>query len=50
MRKRFRGNHPVALSAEKEGGTGKGQLYGGKSAYGVAETDGREEERNPSQE
>lgn len=46
MRKRFRGNHPVALSVEKEGGVGQGQLYAGKSAYGPLETDGREEEKS----
>lgn len=29
MRKRFRGNAPVATSAELEGGGGTGQLYAG---------------------
>ncbi|KAG0640549.1 cytochrome c oxidase assembly protein PET191 [Tuber brumale] len=32
MRKRFRGNYPVALSVENEGGGGSHQLYGGGSA------------------
>ncbi|KAI9814548.1 MAG: hypothetical protein M1832_005728 [Thelocarpon impressellum] len=45
MRKRFRGNQPVALSQETEGGSGKGggQLYGGRPAVGppLGETDGR---------
>ncbi|KAI5791862.1 cytochrome c oxidase assembly protein PET191-domain-containing protein [Geopyxis carbonaria] len=35
MRKRFRGNHPVALSVEREGGDGGGQLYAGKSVADV---------------
>ncbi|KAI9676045.1 MAG: hypothetical protein M1817_000788 [Caeruleum heppii] len=56
MRKRFRGNQPIALSKEieggkagnvrSEGGTG-GQLYAGKPALGggtVKGTDGREKE------
>ena len=47
MRKRFRGNQPIAVSQELEGGTGPGgtQLYGGKPAVGkvVRETDGTEE-------
>jgi len=34
MRKRFRGNYPVALSVENEGGGGSRQLYGGGSALG----------------
>lgn len=45
MRKRFRGNQPVAVSVEIEGGASdpKGQLYAGKSAYSsVKGTDGRE--------
>ena len=34
MRKRFRGNQPVAIIEEKESGGGSGgQLYGGKSAF-----------------
>ena len=49
MRKRFRGNYPVALSAELEGGGGPtsgGQLYAGRPAMAkvVRETDGREAE------
>ena len=38
MRKRFRGNQPVAVSKELEGGRGGGggQLYGGRSAVGGA--------------
>ncbi len=46
MRKRFRGNYPVALSAELEGGGGKasaGQLYAGRPmSIAPGETDGRE--------
>jgi cytochrome c oxidase assembly factor 5 len=46
MRKRFRGNLPVALSQELEGGGGStgGQLYAGKPAFGAAvkETSGNE--------
>jgi cytochrome c oxidase assembly factor 5 len=52
MRKRFRGNQPIAVSRELEGGkthakvSGGGQLYAGGSAFGtgVKETDGREPE------
>lgn len=51
MRKRFRGNQPIAISRELEGGKGAGkagggQLYAGASAFGttVKETDGREPE------
>ncbi|KAI9802602.1 MAG: hypothetical protein M1833_001676 [Piccolia ochrophora] len=43
MRKRFRGNQPIALSKELEGGSGGSgpQLYGGKPAVGeVGGTDG----------
>ncbi|MCJ1441951.1 MAG: hypothetical protein MMC23_002443 [Stictis urceolatum] len=41
MRKRFRGNQPVALSKEIEGGGSGGQLYGGKPAVrGVRGVDG----------
>lgn len=45
MRKRFRGNKPIATSLEIEGGASepKDQLYGGGSMYGaVRSTDGRE--------
>lgn len=45
MRKRFRGNKPIAASLEIEGGADdpKGQLYGGKSAYtNIKGTDGKE--------
>jgi len=48
MRKRFRGNQPIALSKELEGVSGDvtvggGQLYGGKPAYGdVKATSGDE--------
>ena len=37
MRKRFRGNPPIAVSQELEGGGGSGkggQLYGGRPAVG----------------
>jgi len=49
MRKRFRGNQPIAVSKELEGGAqdrSKGQLYAGKPAFGptVKETDGNEPE------
>ena len=45
MRKRFRGNQPIAVSKELEGG-GSGQLYGGKSAFAstAKATDGNEPE------
>lgn len=50
MRKRFRGNQPIAVSQELEGGTGPGgkQLYGGRPALGsvVHATDGREERKD----
>ena len=48
MRKRFRGNQPVALSNELEGGGSPGtQLYGGKPAIGgvVGTTDGNEDKQ-----
>lgn len=48
MRKRFRGNRPIALSQEIEGdASGKSyQLYAGKPAFSsVKATDGREDER-----
>ena len=48
MRKRFRGNQPIAVSKEIEGGesSGGGQLYAGKPAFssGVKETSGNEPE------
>jgi cytochrome c oxidase assembly factor 5 len=51
MRKRFRGNQPIAVSRELEGGagsgkTGGGQLYAGKPAFGdvAHKTDGTEKE------
>lgn len=50
MRKRFRGNQPISVSQELEGGGGKqvkgagggcGQLYGGRPAFeAVKETSG----------
>ncbi|KAJ2897549.1 hypothetical protein MKZ38_004621 [Zalerion maritima] len=45
MRKRFRGNQPVALKALQEADKGEGyQLYAGKSAFqSVRPTDGKEE-------
>ena len=49
MRKRFRGNQPIAVSRELEGGGGwgeggGGQLYAGKPAFGsaVKQTSGNE--------
>jgi len=45
MRKRFRGNLPIAVSQELEGGGGSTgeQLYAGKPAFGtVKETSGNE--------
>jgi len=45
MRKRFRGNKPVATSVELEAGGSEpqGQLYAGKGSYeGIKGTDGRE--------
>lgn len=44
MRKRFRGNQPIALSKELEGGAGQsgGMLYAGKSAGGEKNPDGSE--------
>jgi len=33
MRKRFRGNQPIAVSKEIEGGGGGGMLYAGKPAF-----------------
>ncbi|KAI9732923.1 MAG: hypothetical protein M1818_007356 [Claussenomyces sp. TS43310] len=49
MRKRFRGNQPIAVSQELEGGSGQEvqpskQLYAGKPAFGdtVKETSGNE--------
>lgn len=48
MRKRFRGNQPIAVSQELEGGAGNPshQLYGGKPAFstGVKATSGNEPE------
>lgn len=50
MRKRFRGNQPIAVSQELEGEKGTrmqgGQLYGGRPAFGstVKETAGNEPE------
>ncbi|MCJ1416481.1 hypothetical protein MMC32_002819 [Xylographa parallela] len=50
MRKRFRGNQPIAVSQELEAGAGPGakQLYGGRPAVGtvVRTTDGREEPKD----
>ena len=42
MRKRFRGNQPIAVSKELEGEKGS-QLYGGEKAIGDAERKGQEE-------
>ncbi|KAF2152990.1 hypothetical protein K461DRAFT_225406 [Myriangium duriaei CBS 260.36] len=44
MRKRFRGNQPVATSVELQAGEGKGQLYAGTNTFPkVKATDGNEE-------
>lgn len=48
MRKRFRGNKPIASSVEIEAGADEPshQLYAGKSAFGdVKPTDGRDAPR-----
>ncbi|PWW78947.1 hypothetical protein C7212DRAFT_309469 [Tuber magnatum] len=47
MRKRFRGNYPVALSVENEEGGGSRQLYGGGPALGgpPSGTKAKDEER-----
>ena len=47
MRKRFRGNQPIALSKELEGAGGGGQLYAGRSAVTepVGKTDGNEDSK-----
>jgi cytochrome c oxidase assembly factor 5 len=47
MRKRFRGNQPISVSQEIEGGAQNPsqQLYGGKPAFGnMKSTDGRDDE------
>lgn len=45
MRKRFRGNMPIAASLELEGGGKGGQLYGGRPAVGEQKaTEGREDQ------
>lgn len=46
MRKRFRGNQPIAVSKEIEGGRAAGQLYAGKAAFSdtAKKTDGYEPE------
>lgn len=49
MRKRFRGNQPVAVSAELEGGGG-GQLYGGGNAVGGVKGGKEEGEREGERE
>lgn len=52
MRKRFRGNKPVGASMEIEAGADepRGQLYGGKSAFGgVKGTDGRDGRDGPGE-
>ncbi|KAI4154551.1 MAG: hypothetical protein LQ340_001607 [Diploschistes diacapsis] len=54
MRKRFRGNQPMALSKELEGGGGPQgkQLYAGRPAVGGVEgtTDGREDRKEDGKE
>lgn len=52
MRKRFRGNAPISVSRELEGGKSSqqmpGQLYAGKPAFAsVKETSGNEAEMDP---
>ncbi len=53
MRKRFRGNYPVSISAELEGSgirPSGGQLYAGKPAAEIpGTTDGREDQRKAEQ-
>lgn len=44
MRKRFRGNQPIAVSTELEGGGGGGQLYAGRPAVGAVGAEKQEEE------
>ena len=46
MRKRFRGNQPIAMGKFGEGEKKGGQLYAGKAAFGnaVKETSGNEPE------
>ena len=47
MRKRFRGNHPVALMGERQAeGT---QLYAGKPAYVEPAASGSDDTGNPAQ-
>jgi cytochrome c oxidase assembly factor 5 len=51
MRKRFRGNRPIAVSKELEGGkspSSEGQLYAGKPAFqSVKEISGDEVQMDP---
>ncbi|KAK2756571.1 hypothetical protein FQN54_005464 [Arachnomyces sp. PD_36] len=51
MRKRFRGNQPIAVSKDAEGGEKRkpvGQLYGGKPAFeSVKEISGDEVQMDP---
>lgn len=50
MRKRFRGNHPISVSKELEGGKSGSteQLYAGKPAYqSVKEISGDEVQMDP---
>lgn len=52
MRKRFRGNQPISVSTEIEGGrsskSGGGQLYAGKPAFeSVKEISGDEVKMDP---
>lgn len=50
MRKRFRGNAPISVSRELEGGKSQmpDQLYAGKPAFSsVKETSGNEAEMDP---
>jgi cytochrome c oxidase assembly factor 5 len=49
MRKRFRGNQPIAISKELEGGSGSApQMYAGKPAFqSVKELNGDEVQMDP---
>lgn len=50
MRKRFRGNQPIAVSQELEAGGGGGQLYGGRPAVAEVKVSKEEVEENDGEE